>query len=105
MILFMLFGTLGLVRAQQANSSTGSSSAIYQKKVNEVKSCEELNLQLSKLFGADYSLLDQRVKAQLERNIRDKQASRCIRKKSLYAIYGEDYSKHLELINDGGHQF
>lgn len=101
-----LFGALPYVQAQRANTgSTGTNSAIYQKKVNEVKAYEELNLQLTKLFGANYSLQDERVQAQLQRNIRDKQASRCIRKKSLYAIYGEDYGNHLELINDGAKQY
>lgn len=101
-----LFGALPYVQAQRANTGNNSAaSAVYQKKVDEVKACEELNLQLTKLFGAQYSLRDERVQAQLKRNIRDKQASRCIRKKSLYAIYGEDYVNHLELINDGAKQF
>jgi hypothetical protein len=79
---------------------TTSQDAFYAEKMSAVRSCEELNEQLTKMFGKDYTILEARVVHQLEKNIADKNASRCVRKKSLYGIYGEDYINKLHLIND-----
>ena len=86
----------------QNSKQTGTPTQItsHNDKMNFIKSCEELNEQLTRLFGKNYTIADARVVEQLEKNIADKKASRCIRKKSLYGIYGEDYVNHLHLIND-----
>ena len=101
----LLFGGLSLpLSAQQRHSSSGSASAPQTQtteKMQAIMNCEELYLQLTDKFGKNFSLNDKKVLAQLEANVGNREASRCIRKKSLYALYGEDYVNHLELINDG----
>ena len=84
----------------QTTNTTSSRVTSYDQKMATVKSCPELNEQLTKLFGKDFTISDPKVNAQLEKNIADKNASTCIRKKSLYGIYGEDYINHLHLINN-----
>ena len=64
-----------------------------------IKDCPELDKQLTELFGKNYSISDSRVVTQLEKNIANPKASGCIRKKSLYGIYGEEYVSKLYLIN------
>ena len=67
--------------------------------MDAIKSCGDLQNQLVRLFGEAYSLNDKKVVLQLERNINDKDASICIRKSSLFAIYGNDYANHLDRIS------
>ena len=85
--------------SQQANPAHAGTSV--QAKMIAIQGCEELNIQLTELFGKDYSVSNPKVVAQLQKNIADQNASRCIRKKSLYGVYGEDYVNHLDLINNG----
>ena len=68
------------------------------EKMNAIKSCGELDNQLKSIFGDSYSLDNKMVLAQLEKNIDDTNASTCIRKNSLYAIFGSDYANHLDRI-------
>ncbi|MBK7040641.1 MAG: hypothetical protein IPH46_09260 [Bacteroidetes bacterium] len=65
---------------------------------NAAKECKELDKQLTTLFGADYSLTDPKVIAQLQKNIDDKNASPAIRKYSLFVAYGSEYTQHVNRI-------
>ncbi|MBK7692516.1 MAG: hypothetical protein IPK62_01495 [Bacteroidetes bacterium] len=87
-------------RASQQVAPAKEGTSI-QAKMNAIQGCEELNIQLTELFGKNYSITNPKVLAQLQKNIADVNASRCIRKKSLYGVYGEDYVNHLDLINNG----
>jgi hypothetical protein len=40
------------------------------------------------------------VIAKIQKNITDEKASPCIRKNSLYVVYGEKYADHLDLISN-----
>ncbi len=82
-----------------AATSVSSRVTNYDEKMKTIKSCPELNEQLSAMFGSNYTISDPKVVAQLEKNIADAKASTCIRKKSLYGIYGEEYVHYLHLIN------
>jgi len=100
--ILLLSGIFLSANAQQVkrlgeNSTTNSVSA---QLLNAVNSCQELNQQLSSMFGRQYSLDNPQVMAQLEKNIKDVEASACIRKVSLYVKYGNDYSKHLNEISN-----
>lgn len=86
------------VSKQHSASNDGTS---VQAKMIAIQGCEELNIQLTELFGKDYTVSNPKVVAQLQKNIANQNASRCIRKKSLYGVYGEDYVNHLDLINNG----
>jgi hypothetical protein len=101
----LLVGGLSLpLTAQQRQSTAGSATSSQTQtteKMQAIMNCEELYLQLTNKFGKNFSLSDKKVLAQLEANVHNREASRCIRKKSLYALYGEDFVNHLELINDG----
>lgn len=79
---------------------TMQSNNDFIKKMNEIKGCEELNIQLTNLFGENYTIKNKKVITQLQKNIADKNASRCIRKKSLFGLYGDDYVNQLHLINN-----
>ncbi len=92
------------ITAQNRSSQqvvAGKEVTSIQTKMNAIQGCEELNIQLTELFGKNYSITNPKVLAQLQKNIADVNASRCIRKKSLYGVYGEDYVNHLDLINNG----
>lgn len=103
--LCLLLGSLSLQLTAQQRSTPSSSASATQtqttEKMQAIMNCEELYLQLTGKFGKNFSLKDKKVLAQLEANVHNREASRCIRKKSLYALYGEDYTNHLDLINDG----
>lgn len=99
--LLVLFGGLGLsVQAQQVKKTgdVGGTSLVSSEKINAIRSCPELHKQLVSNFGANFSLDDPQVQSLLERNINDQNASVCIRKVSLHAVYGDDYTKHLNRI-------
>ncbi len=89
-------------QVQNSRQATNVKETSFNEKMTAVRSCEELNEQLTKLFGKNYTIADAKVMAQLQKNIADKNASRCIRKKSLYGVYGEDYVNKVYLINDDG---
>ena len=80
-------------------SSLGSQANSERAKMEKIKGCPELQQQLITLFGANFKLDDPKVIAKIEKNITDEKASPCIRKNSLYAVYGEKYSEHLNLIS------
>jgi hypothetical protein len=84
-------------RASQSPPNAAVASTT-QVKMDAIKSCGDLQNQLVTLFGEAFSLSDSKVLDQLNRNINDQNASVCIRKSSLYAIYGDDYVKHLNRI-------
>jgi hypothetical protein len=65
-----------------------------------IKSCPELQQQLTTLFGENFKLDDPKVIAKIQKNITDEKASTCIRKNSLYVVYGEKYSEHLDLLSN-----
>ncbi len=87
-------------RSSVSVSASDISPESLTKRSEAVHHCKDLNEQLIKLFGADYSIADSKVRTQLERNIYDKKASNCIRKNSLYAVYGEEYVKYVHLIQN-----
>lgn len=104
LIVFLLgmisFATTAQTRSSQPQTSSKVGTSVEAKMI-QIQSCEELNIQLTELFGKDYSVSNPKVVAQLQKNIADQNASRCIRKKSLFGVYGEDYVNHLDLINNG----
>ena len=95
-VFFMLFLCFqGFAQKSRFNTATGTE----QIKMEKIKGCPELQQQLVTLFGANFKLDDPKVIAKIEKNITDEKASPCIRKNSLYAVYGEKYSEHLNLIS------
>ena len=86
-------------RTSDRSSSTSTIAASNEVKMNAIKGCNDLNTQLISLFGEKFSLNDAKVISQLKNNIEDKTASDCIRKNSLFAIYGNEYKNHLDKIS------
>lgn len=85
-------------RQKPISVSTVKTSDTYAKKMNAIVSCQELNEQLIKHFGANYAITNESVMAKLKANITDPGMSAAVRKSSLYAVYGEEYIQHLNLI-------
>jgi type VI protein secretion system component VasK len=102
-LIVFLLGMISFYASAQTQSSKSNAAAnagtSLQAKMDAVHSCSDLQNQLVRLFGESYSLNDKKVVSQLEKNINDKAASNCIRKSSLFAIYGNDYAKHLDRIS------
>ena len=99
-LIIFLLGMVSLVGTAQAQTKSAANAAtVFSAKMDAIKSCGDLQNQLVRLFGEAYSLNDKKVVLQLERNINDKDASICIRKSSLFAIYGNDYANHLDRIS------
>ncbi len=99
---FLLGIFIFAIMAQEQASQTKSAAnvdAIFQLKMDVIKSCADLQNQLIRLCGDSYSLNNKKVVSQLEKNIDDQDASICIRKSSLFAIYGDDYAMHLNRIS------
>lgn len=71
-----------------------------EEKMQIAHSSEELNTQLTKEFGEDYSLNDKLVLNQLKMNIVNPNLTRDLRKTSLLLYYGEEYQSHIDLINN-----
>lgn len=71
-----------------------------EEKMQIAHSSEELNTQLTKEFGEDYSLNDKQVLNQLKMNIVNPNLTRDLRKTSLLLYYGEEYQSHIDLINN-----
>ena len=96
------FSVLSIVAVAQnkTNSRTTANSPteVSATQKNAAKECKELDKQLTTLFGADYSLTDPKVIAQLQKNIDDKNASPVIRKYSLFVAYGTEYTQHVNRI-------
>lgn len=97
---FCLSANAQVQTSRQNVTSSNVSNVLEDKKMAEIKDCPELDKQLSELFGKAYNLSDPKVKVQLEKNVMNTSASMCIRKKSLYGIYGEEYISKLHLINN-----
>ncbi len=101
---FLLFITTFCFSASSQTSirhkAVSTNDPTYHQKMITIQGCEDLNNQLTKLFGKDYTIANQKVMDQLEKNIVDKNASRCIRKKSLYGLYDAAYINKLYLIDD-----
>ena len=81
-------------------SNLGSQANSEQAKKETIKSCPELQQQLVAQFGENFKLDDQKVIAKIQKNITDEKASPCIRKNSLYVVYGEKYTEHLDLLSN-----
>ena len=96
MFFVLFFCFQGFAQKSHFNTATG----VEQIKMEKIKGCPELQQQLVSLFGANFKLDDPKVIAKIEKNIKDDKASPCIRKNSLYAVYGEKYSDHLDLISN-----
>ena len=88
-----------LAQSQQSSTTSRAQTAEVAQKMDYVKDCPALQAQLKGLFGEAYSLEQPKVIAQLQHNIADAQADRCIRKSSLKVIYGADYVNKLHLID------
>jgi len=89
-----------LAQSQQGGTTSRSTTAVNSQKLEYVKDCPALKKQLTDLFGENYSLEQSNVVTQLQRNIADTKADRCIRKASLKVIYGNDYVNKLHLIDN-----
>jgi len=96
--LLMLCMITSVAFAQKSN--LGSQANSEQAKKETIKSCPELQQQLTTLFGENFKLDDPKVIAKIQKNITDEKASTCIRKNSLYVVYGEKYADHLDLISN-----
>lgn len=100
LLLFLLGLVTVTVHAQTRTGKQSQPISANQEKMNAVTSCPELQSQLTKMFGENFSIDDSKVKSQLERNIADQQASICVKKGSLFALYGKEYTKHLNEISN-----
>jgi len=80
-------------------SNLGSQANSEQAKKETIKSCPELQQQLATQFGENFKLDDAKVISIIQKNIKDDKASPCVRKNSLYVMYGEKYVDHLDLIS------
>ncbi|MBK9482433.1 MAG: hypothetical protein IPO02_10740 [Bacteroidetes bacterium] len=80
-------------------SSLGSQANSERAKRENIKSCPELQQQLTALYGENFKLDDAKVISIIQKNIKDDKASPCVRKNSLYVMYGEKYVDHLDLIS------
>ncbi len=101
-LLVFLLSMISCSAMAQNRSGTANTGAqpvtVAQEKLDAIKSCGDLQNQLTGLFGKSFSLEDKKVVTQLQKNIADKNASICVRKNSLFALYGKDYAKHLSEI-------
>ncbi|MBK9482343.1 MAG: hypothetical protein IPO02_10280 [Bacteroidetes bacterium] len=88
------------LQAFAQKSNLGSQPISERAKMENIKSCPELQQQLTTLFGENFKLDDPKVIAKIQKNITDEKASTCIRKNSLYVVYGEKYADHLDLISN-----
>ena len=80
-------------------SSLGSQANSERAKRENIKSCPELQQQLTALYGENFKLDDAKVISIIQKNIKDDKAAPCVRKNSLYVMYGEKYVDHLDLIS------
>ena len=71
-----------------------------EEKTPIAHSSDELNAQLSREFGEDYSLSNQQVISQLKKNIVDPNLTLDVRKTSLLLFYGDEYQNHIDLIQN-----
>ena len=99
-LIIFLLGMVSFVGTAQAQTKSAANAAtVFSAKMDAIKSCGDLQNQLIRLCGDSYSLNNKKVVSQLEKNIDDQDASFCIRKSSLFAIYGDDYAMHLNRIS------
>ena len=96
----MFFVLFLCVQGFAQKSSMGSQASSEQAKKETIKSCPELQQQLVAQFGENFKFDDQKVIAKIQKNITDEKASPCIRKNSLYVVYGEKYTEHLDLLSN-----
>ncbi len=89
----------------QNRSNTGQNQKITQQqdiasRATRVKSISDLHEQLTNLFGINYDITKSDVITQLKKNIANTTANERFRKASLYAVYGNEMNKHLNLISN-----
>lgn len=99
LILGCCFSSQAQIRGTKIDNQTINIKE-QDERMQSVKSCIELDKQLKILFGENYNLNDEKVITQLQKNIDDINATICIRKNSLFGIYGKEYSKYLDRISN-----